>query len=72
MAETMGRKWVVFVYASVKERVRTEQWQELYIKSRKYGDKWMLGCDFNDISYPQEKRGGNARSEASCKGSRES
>lgn len=58
------------MYASVNERVRTNQWQELYIKSRKLGDRWMLGRDFNDIRYPQEKRGGRARSEASCKGFR--
>lgn len=31
----------------------------------------MLGCDFSDISYPQENRGGSGRSEASCKGFRE-
>lgn len=31
----------------------------------------MLGCDFNDISYPQKKRGESARSEASSKGFRE-
>lgn len=29
MPETNGRIWAVFVYASNKEKVRTEQWEEL-------------------------------------------
>lgn len=70
-AETKGRMWVIFVYASIKERTRTGQWQELWTRKRKWEDKWILRGDFNDIRNPKEKSGKRPRSEASCKGFRE-
>lgn len=47
----------VFMYASVKKKVRLEQWEELYAKSMQWGDKRVLGGDFNDIRNPTEKEG---------------
>lgn len=43
VAEAKGKMWAIFVYASVKDKVRTEQWHELYIKSRPWGYRWILG-----------------------------
>lgn len=68
---TKGRIWAIFLYGSIKERTRTEQWQELWTRKRKWIDKWILGGDFNDIRNPKEKSGRRPRSEASCKGFRE-
>lgn len=58
MTETKGRIWAVFVYASVKEKVRQEQWRDLLMRSRNWGDRWVLGGDFNDIKSPVEKKRG--------------
>lgn len=57
MAETKGRIWTVFEYARVNEKVRQEQWQELYMRSRKCGDKWILDGDLNDIKSSEKKEG---------------
>lgn len=40
--KTNGRMWAVFVYASNKENVRIEQWEELWTKRGKWGTKWIL------------------------------
>lgn len=40
--ETNGRMWAVFVYASNKEKFRTEQWEELWTKRGQWGTKWIL------------------------------
>lgn len=40
--ETKGRMWAIFVYASIKERTITEQWQELWTRKRNWEDKWIL------------------------------
>lgn len=68
-AETNGRVCAVFVYASVKKRVREEQWHDLYVRSRQWWDRWILGEDLNDIRDAEEKGDGNGRvrSEASCR-----
>lgn len=66
--ETQGIIWAIFVYANNKEKVRAEQWQELWTKSGQWGSKWILGGEFNDIRKPQKKIGGRTRSEASYKG----
>lgn len=34
----------------------------------RWGDKWIIRGDFNDIRYPEEKKGGRVISEASYKG----
>lgn len=39
MTETKGRVWVVFVYASVKEKLREDRWHNLYVWSIQWGDK---------------------------------
>lgn len=52
---SVDRMWAVFVYASNKEAVRLEQWQELINKKRDWGNNWVLGGDFNDIRYPSAK-----------------
>lgn len=36
-------------------------------KRERWDDKWILGGDFNDISFPEEKKRGRARSEEGCK-----
>lgn len=40
--KTNRRMWAVFVYASNKEKVRTEQWEELWTKRGKWGTKCIL------------------------------
>lgn len=67
-ADTNGKLWVIFVYASNKERERIDQWNELWLKKNTWGTRWLLGGDFNAIRTPQEKKGGRVRTVASCKG----
>lgn len=38
-----GKVWGVFVYASHVESVRAEQWQELWDKKGRWGNRWFLG-----------------------------
>lgn len=63
---SVSRRWAVFIYASNKEPIRVEQWQELIVRKQDWGTNWVLGGDFNDIRHPSEKIGGRTRSEASC------
>lgn len=75
MKETNGRMWAIFVYASIRDRIRKDQWDELLSKSRQWGDRWILGKggrwgDFNEIREPGEKHGGRIRSDTSCQGFR--
>lgn len=35
--ETNRRMWAIFVYASIRDRIRAIQWQELVIRSSKKG-----------------------------------
>lgn len=66
-----GRIWAVFIYASNKEKVKSEQWQYLISRKGNWGHRWFIGGDFNDIRSPEDKRGGRPRLEASCKGFRD-
>lgn len=66
-SETNGKIWAAFVYASNCERVRKDQWQELKDRMNCWGDRWVLGGDFNEIRKPHEKIGGRLRTEASCR-----
>lgn len=70
VSESEGKTWAIFVYASNKEKTRMEQWQELLDRKGDWGNKWILGEDFNDIRHPSEKAGGRTRTEASCQGFR--
>lgn len=45
--------------------------EELYTKSRRWREGWILGGDFNDIRCPEDKRRERIRSMANCKGFRE-
>lgn len=67
---SVDRMWAIFVYASNKDSIRLEQWQELTDRKRDWGNNWVLGGDFNDIRYPTEKVGRRTRTEASCQGFR--
>ncbi|KAK6158751.1 hypothetical protein DH2020_006065 [Rehmannia glutinosa] len=58
-------EWAVFVYASVCHDARRDQWNYLCGNRDKWGDKWMIIGDFNDILCVEEKRGGRVRSEVS-------
>lgn len=69
--DTRGKVWVGFVYADVNKRIRLEQWEELYTKSRQWGYRWILRGDFNDIRVPEHKREVRIRYVASCKRFRE-
>lgn len=69
--KTHGRMSAIFVYASIWDRIRDIQWQELVNRSSKWGDNWILGGDFNDIREPGEKKRGRHRSEASCQSFRD-
>lgn len=66
--DTNGRVWAIFIYASIREKVRAKQWQELWTRHSMWGDNWILGGDLNDIRTPEEKQGGRRRTEASCQG----
>lgn len=57
-ADTKGKLWAIFVYASISEKVRAKQWQALRDRSSRWGDRWILGGDLNNIRTPEEKKGG--------------
>lgn len=63
--------WAIFVYASMDERIRREQWEDLIQKreqwGRKLGDQ-RGGGDFNDIRTSDEKKGERQKSEANLRG----
>lgn len=42
-SETKGSWWGVFVYCSVDEKERREQWLELSRRRQNWGDRWFLG-----------------------------
>lgn len=54
--ETKGRMWAVFMYASIDENTRTEQWQEVITRSEQWETQWLLGGDFTKIRMPHEKK----------------
>lgn len=59
--------WAVFLYASIRDKIRCEQWQELIRRSRSLGDRWILGSDFNDIRDPDDKEWGGVRTSSCCR-----
>lgn len=66
-ADTKGKIWVIFLYASTRDQMRVEQWHALYARRSRWGERWLLGGDLNDIRQPGEKLEGRPRSEASCR-----
>lgn len=71
LLESGGRIWAIFVYASTNDRVRVEQWKELQDRKIQWGNRLIMGGDFNDIRNSEEKKGGRSRSVASCLGFRD-
>lgn len=63
---TEGKMWAIFVYASNRDRIRTEQRQELLVRKEQWGNSWILGGDLNDIRSSEEKKRGRIRSESNC------
>lgn len=58
--ETNGRMWAIFVYASIKGGIKSEQWQKLISRKQRWGENWILGRHFNAIRDPGEKKKGEA------------
>lgn len=61
----VGKWWVIFVYLSTKEGERRRQWEMLQQKKRGWGQRWLIGGDFNDIIGAEDKQGGRRRLESS-------
>lgn len=63
-------KWNLKLQKQKEERAvfRTDHWKELWTKRGKYGNKWILGGNLNDIRNLDEKRRGRVRTKPSCKG----
>lgn len=57
--------WVILVYASTDSKERQQQWDYLVRRKDSWGQKWVMGGDFNDIREHEEKEGGNRRLESS-------
>lgn len=47
--------WLIFVYLSPEDHKRRSQWKELKMRRRAWGQKWIIGGDFNDILGPKDK-----------------
>lgn len=57
--------WIIFIYASAIDEVRREQWEILKVKRNSWGNKWIMGGDFNEIVSHEDKNGGNRRGDGS-------
>lgn len=64
-AGSEGKSKVIFIYASTDSSVRKTQWEFLKEKRRKWGIRWVIGGDFNDIICHEDKKGGTRRLENS-------
>lgn len=42
-ADSRGKLWGVFVYASNKDGIRKDQWMELLQRNAQWGSRWVLG-----------------------------
>ncbi|XP_059668770.1 uncharacterized protein LOC132313844 [Cornus florida] len=49
------------IYATTKDAIRKEQWNFLRKLQTSVGSKWVLLGDFNDLLYPEVKKGGRVR-----------
>lgn len=56
-----GKCWGIFLYLSPNFSTRMEPWVYLQNNKAKWGKRWFLGGDLNDIRRPDEKRGGRLR-----------
>lgn len=61
-----GKWWIIFVYLSPDDHKRREQWEDLKRRRHVWGQRWLIGRDFNDILGPEDKKGGRIRSINSC------
>lgn len=55
----------VFVHANTEVKERQLQWEELKNRKHLWGEKWVIGGDFNNIKGYEEKEGGRKRAESS-------
>lgn len=56
--ETKGKIWAIFIYASIKEKLRSEQWRELLQKKKKWGENWIMGGGISMILETQKRSEG--------------
>ncbi|CAA0819968.1 Unknown protein, partial [Striga hermonthica] len=61
-------RWAVFVYMSTDKSTRESQWRDLEFKKESWGHSSCIIGDWNDLSKPDDKRGGRLRSQSSCLG----
>ncbi|KAK6146589.1 hypothetical protein DH2020_020458 [Rehmannia glutinosa] len=62
---SMNSDWAVFIYADTCSLMRKDQWDYLVGEKGRWGPKWFMIGDFNDILSMEEKRGGRVRNEKS-------
>lgn len=48
--------WIVFVYFSTDVRERIRQWECLKERKQFWGEKWVMGEDFDEIKNNEGKR----------------
>ncbi|CAA0831590.1 Unknown protein, partial [Striga hermonthica] len=63
-----AKSWGIFVYLSSEKHTREQQWAELTQDKSLWGDSWFIIGDWNDIRFPEDKRGGRDRGERSLEG----
>lgn len=60
-----GKWWVILVYFSTADNIRRSQWVVLQHKKQNWGQKWIMGGDFNDIIRSDDKKSGKRRVKSS-------
>lgn len=58
LVKTKGRLWATFIYASIKDRTRAEQWQDPLMKSRQWGIDGFWGETSMILGILREKKEG--------------
>ncbi|XP_061368327.1 uncharacterized protein LOC133311321 [Gastrolobium bilobum] len=54
------------IYANLAQAIRDKLWDELKCLSASISDPWLLGGDFNEIAFTNEKKGGVLPNQSKC------
>lgn len=55
----------IFIYATTEQKERERQWEYLRSRRQQWGNKWVIGGDFNYIRKHEEKMGGRRKNDRS-------